>query len=565
MDVNGKKVMVLGGYGEVGLAICRKILGEMPKNLIVTSLKEEEALHTVKELKTEAPDQCMLSPVHGNLFVRWSLKDMSRDELLSNPDYQKMLAEDVLEEFNEDILTSSTLFRVISEYGPDIIVDCINTATALAYQDVYQSYKEISAAIKANQTNQELTRGIYRFLSTLYIPPLVRYAQILCETMKRMNTRLYLKIGTTGTGGMGLNIPFTHGEARPSRLLLSKTAVAGAQTLLLYLASITPGGPIVKELKPAAMIGWKKIERGPIRVKGGKAIPLYDCSLGESYNLADGETFCYRHSDGGFRIEGKDMTGVYVDTGENGVFSLDEFKLCSTLNLMEYITPEEIARSALCEIKGITSAKDVLGAIAGTVMGPTYRAGFLRDRAIRQMEALSQEGVAYGLLGPRTVKLIIEAHLIKSCYETAYKVVDVSPQDMSQALEATIKANQELRSASISLGVPILFSDGKTLLFAKRNACDKKWEESDWPVTQQNIDRFAQEEWVDLRLTNMAVWKDRLLGIIAESESTSGDTSSRFDHGGRSWAHNGAPGIVINPGEIVGWVLLGEGGARSYS
>ncbi|GAB1431355.1 hypothetical protein MASR2M18_21900 [Ignavibacteria bacterium] len=57
---------------------------------------------------------------------------------------------------------------------------------------------------------------------------------------------------------MGLNIPFTHSEEQPSRVLLAKSAVAGAQTLLLFLMARTPDSPIVKEIKPSAAIAWKE-------------------------------------------------------------------------------------------------------------------------------------------------------------------------------------------------------------------------------------------------------------------------------------------------------------------
>lgn len=37
-------------------------------------------------------------------------------------------------------------------------------------------------------------------------------------------------------------------------MLLSKSALAGAHSLLLFLMARTPGGPITKEIKPAAAI-----------------------------------------------------------------------------------------------------------------------------------------------------------------------------------------------------------------------------------------------------------------------------------------------------------------------
>ena len=64
---------------------------------------------------------------------------------------------------------------------------------------------------------------------------------------------------------MGLNIPYTHSEERPSSVLLSKSAVAGAHTLLLFLMGRTPDAPITKEIKPTAAIAWKRIGYGEVR------------------------------------------------------------------------------------------------------------------------------------------------------------------------------------------------------------------------------------------------------------------------------------------------------------
>jgi hypothetical protein len=90
--------------------------------------------------------------------------------------------------------------------------------------------------------------------------------------MEEVKTRLYIKIGTTGTGGMGLNIPYTHGEDKPSAKLMSKTAVAFAHTGLMFLMARTPGAPVVKEIKPAAMIGYSEISMRSIRERGERSI-----------------------------------------------------------------------------------------------------------------------------------------------------------------------------------------------------------------------------------------------------------------------------------------------------
>ena len=43
MQITGAKILILGGWGLVGSAICRKLMSHNPAKLIVTSLRENEA------------------------------------------------------------------------------------------------------------------------------------------------------------------------------------------------------------------------------------------------------------------------------------------------------------------------------------------------------------------------------------------------------------------------------------------------------------------------------------------------------------------------------------------
>ena len=47
------------------------------------------------------------------------------------------------------------------------------------------------------------------------------------------------------------------------------------------------------------------------------------------------------------------LTTAYIDTGENGIFSLEEFALLTTAEQMEFVTPEEIAQYLVYEIVGL--------------------------------------------------------------------------------------------------------------------------------------------------------------------------------------------------------------------
>jgi len=565
LEIMDKTVMVLGGYGEVGIAISRQLLLYSPKELIVTSLQQSEALAAVEELSREASGSCKLTPFHGNLFVRWSLKDIPPWDLSASPENQRRVVDDNLSGLTKEILMSSTLHKVIVEYRPEIIVDCINTATALAYQNIYHLYKETCQGQHFSTDAEEQMNSMYRLLSTVAIPPLVRHIQILYAAMKEADTMLYLKVGTTGTGGMGLNIPFTHGEESPSRMLMSKTALGGAHTMLLYALKRIPDWPIIKEIKPAAMIGWKGVSRGPI-LKGGKTLPLHDCPYEKAFRLSPGSVFNYKESQAGVSVEEGKIRGVYIDTGENGVFSLDEFKLITALGLMEFVTPEEIAQTALLEIQGISTGKDMISAVRAAVMDPTYRAGFLREKAVKHMEGYGHEGVSYGALGPRAVKLIFEAHLLKQCYGTMVEVLEHSPDQISESLELRMREIENRPTEAISLGVPVLLPDGERILFARRGVADKEWEEDPWAINPENIDKWASQEWIDLRPRNMAKWQDRFKKIIQEDEKCAGNSSSKVDRGRYFWPRDEKKNIFIDPGEVVAWVFIEEyGGGRTHA
>ena len=583
MEIKGRTILVLGGYGLVGMAACRQLMYEHPDTLIVSSLLEDEAHKAVDRLHMEFPaSQVKLIPIWGNIFVRTGLKDTTRAEVLANPEYRRWVYDDVLAEMSEVTMTTSYLAQIIQGETaqapgvvPDAIVDCINTATALAYQDIYTSAAEVldiyDSAIEVwgmgkgspEQAVETYVGAVERLLASLYVPQLVRHVQILHESMRRAGTRAYIKIGTSGTGGMGLNIPYTHGEEKPSRVLLSKAAMAGAHSLLLFLMARTPGVPAIKEIKPTAAITWKQIGYGPIK-KRGREIPLYDCTPDQGLRLGDNGQFDLGSHHGGQRLGGV-LESVYIDTGENGYFSLAEFTAITALGQMEGVTPEDIAFNVVRELKGISTGCDVIAALDGAVMGPSYRAGALRHRAIefaRQLEhEHSVDSVAFEILGPpRLSKLLFEAYMLKRVFSTIQAVAESSPEALAEALLNLVTEDADLRSRAISIGIPILMTDGVTLLCAERDRRDHRWEWQSWDVTPAAINRWAETEWIDLRVGNMARWRTRMVNILSEAGSMPApdfDSSSRW---GRSMADPATWQLQpkMNIGEVVGWIFTNE-------
>lgn len=562
MDIKGKTVLILGAWGLVGSAITRRIVQEKPKSIIIASLKQWEAEEAVAKLKEEFPEfgDNFFIPWWGNIFVRDEFKDMNREEILSNPEYRRILINDIIGELTDEALKHSALYKLLAQFSPEIVIDCINTATAIAYQNIFTIAMELLNSIdKFKQSDgkkekENLIELTERLLATLYIPQIIKHVQILYRSMQEVGTKIYVKIGTSGTGGMGLNIPYTHSEERPSRVLLSKSAVAGAHTLLLFLMGRTPDAPITKEIKPTAAIAWKKIGFGEIKFQG-KPVTLIDCPPDKAFKLKG--TLELKITENNFEKLNETLKSVFIDTGENGLFSRAEFETLSTPGQMEYVTPEEIAETVIFEIKGGNTGHDIINALDHATLEPTYRAGFLTEFALKKMRELEKqynvESIAFELLGPpRLSKLLYEAHLLKLAYGSMENAVKQDPKDMSQRCAEIIKSNKKLRAQIISIGIPILMPDGETLIRGNEIKIPPYRGENTVEITPEKINQWAYDGWVDLRVENMNVWKRRFEKIIKETEEIpSEDTSSRFVRTKEYWEDF----KTINEGKIAGWIL----------
>lgn len=560
MEISGKRVIVFGGFGLVGGAVCRALLKHQPRDLVVSSLHREQAESAVAELRAELPSTpTNLLPAWGDILLRadWqeeAVGEQPRQRLMADAGLRRQLVTDILEELSEDIVTSSLLYRqVMGEFpglgggAADIVIDCVNTATAVAYQNVYQAAGRLEGLIEREEST-DWPLEVERLLTSLYVPQLVRHMQILFESMQRAGTQAYVKVGTSGTGGMGFNIPYTHGEERPSRVLLSKSAVAGAQSMLIFLMARTPNGPaVVKEIKPTAAIAWKEIGYGEVR-KGARTFDLVDCPPENAYSLQDPTTLVGK---GEFGVAtGKRLESVFIDTGENGLFAVGEFTALTSLGQMEFITPEEIATTVVAEITGSATGREIVSALDGAVMGPSFRAGAMRQAALNRLHQLESDheidSIAFEMLGPpRLSKLLYEAYLLKRAYGTPQGVVAADTEAISADLLRLVREDSELRQRILSIGLPILLPDGASLLRGPE------------------IKAQAPEHgWVDLRPQNQAQWQTRLKHLLQEVErGFAAPSSSQVDRGYpslRRWQEDGS----FDVGEIVGWIFSTEEGGR---
>jgi hypothetical protein len=463
--------------------------------------------------------------------------------LVDSPSKQELLRAQ-LASLKDVSIERFLLHRLLVDSSPDIVIDCINTATAIAYRNIFEPANKVFQQLCEEALSAE---DVETLLDSLYIPRLTRHVQVMYQGLMQAGTQVYVKVGTTGTGGMGLNIPYTHSEEKPSRMLLSKSAVAGAHSMLLFLMARTPGAPVTREIKPAAAIGWKRIAHGAVE-RHGETIRRVDASprlLGDTLSTTDVSAAAELS---------ENLEAVYIDTGENGLYGLEEFATITAAEQMEFVTPEEIAQYLVYEIEGRNTGHDVMTALDRAVLGPTYRAGLMRHWALEQMKELEREhgtfSVAFELLGPpRVSKLLFEAHLLRLTMKTMEAVRTSSAAAIAQRLDDCVRIETEMANDIVAIGIPILLGSGEILrgprIIVPGNAQNE-------PVTPEKLETWVHDGWVDLRKANCGKWIERFQRIHDVTKRfAETDTSSRYLRSRRFWHEQDE----IQPGEIVGWIL----------
>jgi hypothetical protein len=567
----GEKFLVLGGGGMIGRQVVHQIADKLrPAWVMIASRYQKEVRETVEHFGREFP-HVHFTGFWGDLFLRaeWNEREhrlqRSRAEFLKEPENREALYEDLFGDFDA-AYARSQLVQLILEHKPDVVVDCINTATGISYQDVYTAAgaaKLRFGALKAGLAGAgdaggekdaaELVGGaglaVENLLLSQSVPQLIRHVLQVHRAMTGAGTRLYLKVGTTGTGGMGLNIPYTHSEDKPSVQLMTKTAIAFAHTGLMFLMARTQGGPVVKEIKPGAMVGYANINYPTIR-RHGKPVFMF-----RSRTEPLGDKLVLKPAAGDYERLGKLRMAV-VDTGENGIFGKGEFEAITHLRQMEFMTPEEIAQQCVLEIRGSNTGYDVIAAIDSAVMNPTYRAGVLRHFALEEVTRLEREkashSVALGQLGPPELgKLLWEAHLLKLRFGTPGAVLAETPEAVAAEIEKLVGADDNLRHTINAVGLPILLPDGRSLVRGPFIRIPEVAHVESVALTPESVGRWADKGWVDLRPSSFARWQARFremgrgAGRLRESGSASVTRDAYLPDG-------------IEPGAVVGWIFNNE-------
>src|SRR5262245_41163939 len=144
MELADRTVMLLGGSGLVGHAVARRLLAAAPPphRLVLVALYEDEVRAAARALEPWR-GTVTIDVEWGNIFAPAAVARPDLAVVLGSAEHRALVLGDLFGDLTDAVLERSLLFQVLMKYKPDAVVDSINTATAFAYQDVFQSARAL--------------------------------------------------------------------------------------------------------------------------------------------------------------------------------------------------------------------------------------------------------------------------------------------------------------------------------------------------------------------------------------------------------------------------------------
>lgn len=648
LDWSRLTVLIVGGAGQTGREICRQLETRGVGTVVIHDLHLAGAERAVRELTAdrEGSDGTCYVPSGGDLFAprglgTWEFVETGgryptgcRDVALADgvradqrTDLLECLLDQRLGAFTPEIVEQSLIWNLVRAYRPNLVIDAINTATVLGYgADVIQSGRTIAGLARrvlgaltqdddgpfdlrdlaprmerhARERSGALDQELADLLSTslrmtalLDTAAMIRFVQCLhalfCgdDDIRVPEFQRYVKVHTTGLGGMGFNIQYTHGDTGEPGLstkLLGKVCATGSLTQLLLTLAHTPGCD-VRVVVPATLVGYEDADdavisglmptwsdddvRGRARVRMERGpIPLVDS---DTFVPCDGRTTlldALRSSDERVTEVGGPLEVPYLHSGENNPYAVEDIAAITSLGQMGSITKEEVARATIECAEG-ESRYDVIAAMDAAILLPTHSASVVRDRVLQRRRAACRtpEGyhlpsVSLGNLGPTTAKLLYEIEILRVRYETVARVAtEATEMDMVlRACSYILEDHQGafLRRQILSLGIPIFVRRGPDeagLLLGKRllfpDPSDLEGLKRPLDPDDEVVRRWLDTGWIDLTGPRMRWWLERFRQVHEALKS--GPTVSR------TWFDPDEP---FGAGRFLGYLHSISGGER---
>ena len=483
------------GTGQIGKAILRMIVDKSPKVVVIHNLTKKESELVVKKYS------CLFENIkfivsYGNIFMPYKLKDLKNRDL-----YQK--SDDIISYFYSEIteksLENSTIGKIIKKYKPDIIIDAINTATVLgnAYNPEYVNecyFRNASDCCRKIMVDDYTTKLIMFIYSLKY-------------AIEKYKVSKYVKVSTTGLGGMGINIPYTHGDnpkLQLSSALMGKISASGVLHQLLWNLSHVKGMNI-SLIIPSAFVGYDSVLDEPIETDMGL---LKKRKVTGSYKLRAGDELKYFDSE-----SDEYLKFPVVRAGENHVYSKLELNVLTAMGQMEAITKEEVANKVMDAIYG-SSVNDILSSLDRTMLSPTYSGREMIYEVQNEINRINKRkyGIATGNLGVNLSKKLYELYIIKQCVNTIEELKKISTKDIVKMIDDVL--SNDLIEEIISLGIPIIKGDN-SIYIGDYSLVPSR--DEDKIISEERVKRWSAIGWVDLRFDNINIIKRMLIDVYNDA------------------------------------------------
>lgn len=533
---DAQRVLIIGA-GEVGAATAKLLIDKLGSGslLHIRTLSSNSLKVRLGELRQRSAASVTIQGSAGDVFF-----SSGRANHHQPVDNAHAKVEYLLAPASDATLRESSIYRLIDAVRPDIIIDTVNSAyvTRSAQPPFHDLARE---ALRLSQRDSGPGRqAVVDVLEGLVLGngPLIvgRYIAALELALRSFGVGRYVRVSTTGLGGMGFNCPYTHGESNLTGVgeaLAQKLSTSGALHQLLWNLHHT-GCSDVMLVVPAALIGWENVKFGPLRSNGWiTPRPGY----GDS-GIIEGSGEEARTGPAGQPSACADT--VYVPAGDSSHYTAEEMALATALGQFEAITREEVARAVVAAGMG-DRTNDLLTFMDKAALAPSYAGAIRRTTLLREMRELAHArgvaSVASGNFGPAVSKALFELHFILAAVgqqNLPDSLFEAAPEDLSEAAARIVGEGCSAGSQALALGHSIILPDRVIPL---REDTDP-------------IGGSAKSTEIDLRAANIAAWQERTRAALPTISQM-----LRFTIG------SGRPGA----GDILAGIFMSEGKRRHHS
>ena len=224
---------------------------------------------------------------------------------------------------------------------------------------------------------------------------------------------------------------------------------------------------------------------------------------------------------------------------------------------MEMVSKEEVAQAVLNSINN-NNKNNILYHLNKASLAPSRFSRVDRNKALVTLNKTSRKktSIAFGNLGPYITKISFELFLFSKILKRLDEVQKISAPKLLRKLEALLTKNN-FRNYILSLGIPILLSDGKSCYLPPNLIYPKIGNKNDYLINNRNLEKWATSGWIDLRMNNIKKWKKRLTLVI--NDVNLAESGNKFKSANSRNINIKNP---IDIGEVLACILSLEGGGR---